>query len=155
MDFNLYEVLLAIHILAAVIWVGGGFTNQLYAFLILRSGEPADAARFAKNSEWIGTRVYLPTSLVLLGAGIWMVIEAGWGFSELWIAIGIAGFAFSVIIGATFLGPESKRLGALIDNQGMDSPEVLARIKRILAISRVELVVLLLVVVNMALKPGT
>jgi hypothetical protein len=57
------------------------------------------------------------------------------------------------VIGAGFLGPESGRLAKLIDAEGPDSPAVKARIRRILMVSRAELVVLLTVIWNMVVKP--
>jgi hypothetical protein len=57
------------------------------------------------------------------------------------------------IVGAGFLGPESGRIGKIIEREGLESPEAQWRIARILLISRAELVILLTVVVNMVVKP--
>jgi hypothetical protein len=62
-------------------------------------------------------------------------------------------FGLSFALGAGFLGPESGRIAELIEKEGPDSPAVQARIRRILTISRCELVVLLIVIVNMVVKP--
>ena len=152
---NLYEFLLAVHILMAVIWVGGAFTNQILAIRAQRSGDPQVLARFAGEAEWVGMRVFLPASIVLLLAGIWLEIEGDWGFERLWILLGIAGFAFSVLVGSLYLGPESGRIKALMDERGPEDAEVNQRISKIFLISRIELVILLLIVLNMAIKPGS
>jgi hypothetical protein len=55
--------------------------------------------------------------------------------------------------GALFLGPGSARMGQLIEERGPDDPEVLAHNRRILTVSRVDLLVLTLVVVDMVVKP--
>jgi hypothetical protein len=57
--------------------------------------------------------------------------------------------------GAAFLGPEAGRLKKLMQEQGETAPEVGTRLSRIFLVSRIELVVLLLVVADMALKPGS
>ena len=56
-------------------------------------------------------------------------------------------------MGALFLGPESGRIGKLIDERGAADPEVRRRITRILVYSRFELLLLVLVVVDMVIKP--
>ena len=150
-----YDWFLALHILAAVIWVGGAATQQVFAIQAQRSNDPQRMANFAADSEWIGTHIYLPSSLVLLGAGITLVIIGHWGFTTLWVVLGILGFLFSVVTGAAFLGPESKRLKALIEERGPTDTQVAERIKRIFLISRIENIVLLLVVIDMAVKPGS
>jgi hypothetical protein len=69
------------------------------------------------------------------------------------VVLGLIAFGLSFAIGVGFLGPESGRLAKLIDAEGPDSPAVKARIRRILAVSLAELVVLLTVIWNMVVKP--
>ena len=149
-----YDWFLAIHILMAVIWVGGGFATQVLASRLRRS-DPHTMVKVALEFEWIGTHVYLPASLVLLLAGIGMVLEGQWGFTTPWVLIGLIGFAVTVVTGAGFLGPQLKKIHAAIESKGTDDPEVQAHMARLFVISRIDLVVLLLVVVDMAIKPGT
>jgi len=51
-------------------------------------------------------------------------------------------------------GPEAERLGKALGERGPSDSEVGRRIRRILVISRIDLVVLLLVVADMVFKPG-
>ena len=150
-----YELLKTIHVLFAVIWVGGAATTQVLATRLSRANEPGRMAAFAKDIEFVGTRVFMPASLIVLAAGIWMVADSGWNFTDLWIVFGLIGIAFSATVGAAFLGPESGRIGRLIETKGPEDAEVTARLNRIFLVSRVELVILLLIVVNMVVKPGT
>jgi uncharacterized membrane protein len=60
---DLYELLLAIHILAAVIWVGGATALQVLAFRTVRTDDGARIAYFAGEAEWVGMRVFFPTSV--------------------------------------------------------------------------------------------
>ena len=149
-----YTVLLSFHIFAAVVWVGGALVLQVLAFFALRSKLPGRRAEFAREVEWVGTRIFLPTSLALLGLGFWLIHEGGWDY-KLWIVLGLAGIAFSIVVGAAFLGPQSKRLAGLIEAEGPDSAVVAAKIRQLLLVSRVELVILVLLVFDMVLKPGT
>jgi uncharacterized membrane protein len=151
---DLYELLLAVHILAAVIWVGGATSLQVLAIRATGSGDPVRMATFAGEAEWVGMRIFMPSSIVVLLAGIALVLEGGWGFDQLWILIGLAGIAFSIVTGAGFIGPESGRMKALLESRTFEDPEVQSRLNRIFMISRIELGVLLLIVLDMTIKPG-
>jgi uncharacterized membrane protein len=80
---DLYELLLAIHILAAVIWVGGSTAIQVLAIRASGSGDSVRMATFAGEAEWVGMRVFMPSSIVVLLAGIALVFEGNWGFDQL------------------------------------------------------------------------
>jgi uncharacterized membrane protein len=148
-----YTFFKSIHVITAVIWVGGAAMIQAFAFRILRTGDGKRQADFAKDSEVIGMRVFIPASLILFLAAIGMMVNLDWSWSQNWIVFGVIAFGLSFALGAGFLGPESGRIADLIEKQGPDSPAVQARIRRILTISRCELVVLLTVIVNMVVKP--
>ena len=66
---------------------------------------------------------------------------------------GLVGYASTFVTGVAFLSPQSKRIAALLDEQGADAPETQAAIQRILLIARLDVGVLLLVVADMLLKP--
>jgi hypothetical protein len=66
----------------------------------------------------------------------------------------LAVFVASFLAGAGFLGPETGRLGKLAEEKGADDPDVQRRIRRVFLISRIELVLLVLVVFDMVVKPG-
>jgi uncharacterized membrane protein len=147
-----YDFLLFLHVLTAVVWVGGGLALNFLGTRLVAAGTSAEIAGFARQVEWIGTRVFMPSSLVLLLAGIFMTIDA-WSFDELWIAIGIGGFLYSFINGAFLVGPLSGRTGKLISEKGADDPEISANIQRIFFLGRIELAVLVIVVWAMTMKP--
>jgi uncharacterized membrane protein len=151
---DLYEALKSIHVLAAVIWVGGAFTLQFLGTRALASRDPQQIASFGQSAEWIGMRVFMPASLVVLVFGIWAVFEGSWSFADFWILWGLLGVAFSAIVGTAYLGPESARVGALADKRGTDDPEVVRRRDRLVLVSRIELAILLTVVFVMVTKPG-
>lgn len=149
------EVLLLIHILAAITWLGGGIMAQILAFRIVRSGDPARTVAFSRDMEFFGGRVFMPAAIVLAIAGILMVIDIEvFAFGDAWIIFGLAVIAFSAVLGAAFLTPEGGRIAAIIENRGVEDREVQDRINRIILASRVELLLLLSAVYAMVFKPG-
>jgi uncharacterized membrane protein len=150
----MYDWLKAIHVLGAIVWVGGAIAMQLLAIRAMASKDTVRQATFSADVEWMGMRIFTPASVVVLLAGIAMVLDAGIGWTDAWILAGLAGIAFTIIVGASFLGPESGRLKALIAERGEGDPEVIRRRDRIFMVSRIDLAVLIFVVLMMVLKPA-
>jgi uncharacterized membrane protein len=96
----------------------------------------------------------VPSSLLVIVFGVLLANNVGYEFSQTWITLGFVAFAASFATGAGFLGPESGRIAKLADERGADHPEVQARIRRVLLISRIELVILIAVILDMVVKPG-
>src|SRR5437764_13777706 len=148
-----YTFFKSVHVTAAAVWFGGALMIQAFAFRIVRTGDARRQAEFAKDSEVVGMRVFIPATWILFLAGIGMMVNLPWSWGQNWIVFGLIAFALSFIVGAGFLGPEGGRIAAVIERDGPGSPEAQARINRILLISRCELVVLLAVIVNMVVQP--
>jgi hypothetical protein len=83
-----------------------------------------------------------------------LVAEADWAW-ELWLVFALVVWIASFVVGAAFLGPQSGKLGKDVERYGIDSPQATERLQRIFLVSRIELVFLLLVVLDMVLKPGS
>ena len=150
-----YKWWLAFHILLAVIWVGSNTAIQIFVIRAIRAG-PDRTAYFAGEIEWYGTRVLVPASLTLVIIGfILLHVSAGaYDLGQGWVLFGFIVWLLSFIAGAGYLGPESGRLSKLVDERGPDDPEYKARLSRVFVVSRIELVLLILVVLDMAVKPG-
>ena len=149
-----YEVLLFCHLVAAMFWVGGDMMLQMF-YLRARTNGPEALIQFAKNAEWIGLRLLNPVALLVVIFGVLLVIEVdGYEFSQFWISAALAMFLASAITGAAFLGPESGRISGLADERGAEDPEVQSRIARVVLVSRIELLLLVLIVLDMVVKPG-
>jgi uncharacterized membrane protein len=147
-----YQWYLAIHIFLAVIWVGGAFVSQMYGLRARATDDPLKIADFSASAEWVGTRVFLPSSLLLVLFGFLLIHEGSWDY-DFWVIFGLAVWAGSALTGSLFLGPESGRIAKLTEEKGVESPDVQARIRRIFLISRIELLFLILVVFDMTIKP--
>ncbi|HYH61657.1 MAG TPA: hypothetical protein VD766_07295, partial [Solirubrobacterales bacterium] len=105
--------------------------------------------------EWIGLRVLNTAALLVAVFGVLLVIDSDfYEFSQFWVSAGLAMFLLSAVTGAAFLGPETGRIGKLSDERGPEDLEVQARIGRVLMVSRIEFTLLVLIVLDMVLKPG-
>jgi uncharacterized membrane protein len=150
----MYEFLLTIHVLAAIIWLGGGIAMHILGRRVLKRNDPQEIYKFSAEVNTIGMRLYAPTSLVLLVAGVLLVNEAGYEFSQLWITLGFLGWAFSFLVGVGYYGPQDKKLQALVAADGPTAPGVVANVRQALMVNSIEILILLLVVVDMTTKPG-
>jgi uncharacterized membrane protein len=148
-----YKWVLLLHVLTAIVWVGGACALQALAFLTIRRNDALEIARFAKDAEFVGMRIFLPSSLLLIIAGSWMIYDGPWALGDTWVAVGLALYVLSFLTGMGFLGPESGRISALTTEHGPEHPEVQRRIKRVLLVSRIELIWLIAIVVLMVIKP--
>lgn len=149
----MYELLLFVHVVCAVIWVGGAVYAQILAVRIRRSDDPAELPRFARHVEFIGSRVFMPAAVLLFLAGAAMTVQA-WSFGQAWIAISVALWVLSAMAGAVYLGPRSKRVAALFESEGPTSIDGRALLNRMFLVSRAELVVFAVVIGLMVFKPG-
>jgi uncharacterized membrane protein len=151
---DVYEWLKAFHILMAIVWVGGALMLQVLAVRTMRANDPQRLRMFAGELEFVGTRIFVPASLILLILGIVLVIDR-WAFEQFWIIAAIVMFAFSFISGAFYLGPQSGKLKKLYETEGTESAEAPALIRKLFVVSRIELVLMVLIVFDMVLKPGS
>jgi uncharacterized membrane protein len=152
---DVYNTLKFIHVMAAVAWVGGGLFVQYLATRLKRADDPVRLAAFAKDIEKAGMQFFMPVSLTVLVMGIVLVLYTpALGFTDAWILVGLIGYAATFVTGAFFIGPTSGTLAKETETEGPDSPAVQAGIRKIFAISRIDQVVLLVVIADMVFKPG-
>jgi uncharacterized membrane protein len=149
-----YQWYLAVHILAAVIWVGGAFVIQVLTIRASRPNAALQIGALGREIEWVGTRFFIPSSLILVIFGFMLAGKGDWDW-EFWLVFALIVWIASFLVGAGFLGPQSRKLGEDVERYGPDSPQATARMQRLFLISRIELVFLILVVLDMVLKPGS
>lgn len=148
----MYELVKYIHVVCAIVWVGGAAYSQVLGVLVARSGDPNDIPKLARNLARIGTMVFLPASVILFVAGLIMTINR-WSFTQTWISIAIALWLLSVISGAVYVGPRLPKMAAAFDTEGATSGTGLGILRRIILVSRAELVMLFVIVGLMVFKP--
>lgn len=148
---SLYNWLLFVHVLAAMVWLGGAAVMAALATRTLRSDDGAEIGRFVGNLRVVGPLLLAPPPALLLGAGIWMALKS-WSFSDGWIAFGISLFGAAFLVGALF---QSRAAIAAERAAAAGDVETARRFLRRWSWG-VRLILLLLVVAtwDMVVKPG-
>ena len=138
----MYELWLAVHIVCAVVWAGGAVAIQILGRMYAASGDVAAMLEFNRRSVRLATWLFAPLAVVLIVAGVLLVEEVGYEYTAPWIVLGFLGLVFSLAVGVGYSSWEARRIDAA------------AGIRRVLAVNALQVLVLLLVVVDMAVKPG-
>ena len=97
----LYDWLLFGHIVAAMVWLGGGVVLAAMALAALRSDDAHAVARFVGSLRVIGPAVLAPATVITLGLGIGLVLDsAAWGFGQAWVLVALGLIAVAIAVGA-------------------------------------------------------
>ena len=148
-----YSAFKTIHVMAAIIWIGGGAFLTILGVAAERKNDPVELANIARQAATVGEKLFAPAGLVVVAMGIAMMVNTDWGWGEFWVIAGLVGYAITFVTGIGVLAPGAKKAAALVEEKGPAHPETMALIKTLLLIARVDIAMLLLVVVDMVVKP--
>jgi uncharacterized membrane protein len=149
-----YQLILYLHILSGVVWVGGAIYAQLLAIRVSRASDPTELPIVARHTAYLGLRVFGPASLLIIITGSVMTLQ-NWSFGQLWIAVAVGLWVLSAALGAIYVGPRIGKVGELFAEQGPASVEARALLDRMFLVSRLELVAFFVIVGLMVFKPGS
>jgi len=150
---NWYALFKAVHVLFAVIWVGGGTTMMVLGIRAQRANDTKNVVTIAQQAAFMGEKVFAPAGLVTFLMGIAMMLNTSWGWGHFWIVAGLVGYAATFLVGVGVMSPLAKRIARSAEENGPEHPETMALIERILLVGRFDLAVLMLVVLDMVTKP--
>ncbi len=150
---NWYLVFKSIHVLAAIIWLGGGAMITVLAWNAQRTRDHGQLLQIGKQAEWLSMRVFVPASLVLVAMGFVLMHKGDFAYGSFWALFGLIAWGVSFVVGAAFLGPESGKLARLIETKGPEDPAVIVRLNRIISVARTDVVLIVLVAIDMVAKP--
>jgi uncharacterized membrane protein len=148
-----FQIYLAVHVTAAVIWVGGDVTLTTLGIVFERRGEGDTLAALGRMGAWVGTRIYTPALFVVIAFGIALMHEMSIDWGQFWVIFGLIGWATAAVLGVAFVGPELGRIDEAARAHGPTSPEVMARVKRLFMIFRFDTALLILIVLDMTARP--
>ncbi len=149
----MYEVLLFLHILSAVVWVGGAVAVQFLGIRVQRSDDPTELPALARHVVVLGNVGFVPAAVLLLATGAAMTADA-WGFGQTWIQVSIGLWLVSAVAGSVYLAPRAKRVAAMFEAEGPTSVPARRLASRMFVVSRVELLSFVVVIALMVAKPG-
>ena len=70
----MYQLLVYLHILGGVTWVGGAIYAQALGIKVSRSEDPTELPAMARHLEVLGLVVFLPASLVVIDHSVFPVL---------------------------------------------------------------------------------
>ena len=148
-----YALFKAIHVIFAVIWIGGGFVLTLLGIIAEQRNDPNEIAIVARQAATVGLKVFAPAGLIVFLMGIAMMLNTNWGWGKFWIVAGLIGYATTFLTGLLVLDPLTKKIDASVQANGPTHPETIALVKRVLFLVRFDMALLFLVIADMVTKP--
>jgi len=146
-----YDWLLLVHILAAMVWLGGVAVLSAIVTHIVRARDFQRAGQLLSSLRVVGPLLLAPAPAILLGAGIWLVLK-GWDFADGWVVFALVLFAVAFLVGALVQNRAAISAGrALAAGEHTDAMRYLRRWSWG---SRFILLLLIVATWDMTLKPG-
>jgi hypothetical protein len=109
-----YDVALAVHIISVVIAFGVTFT---YPMIIPLTGKrsPQNLAWVHRLQGEIGKKIITPASALVLIAGIYLVADGPWEFSDWWVTWGFVAIILLLGLGGAYFSPREEKLADLAE----------------------------------------
>lgn len=149
--YQLYDLL---HVLAAVAWVGGAATLAIFGVVYeLRPNRDGEAV-LREQANWLSRWVLVPAAAVSLVTGILLVRGGGWSWGTGWIEVGLGGWAVAAVVPFAVLAPQKRRLARVARERGTADSATQQERSRLLLYTRLQTVLLILMLVEMTLKPS-
>ncbi len=149
MDF--YTLFKFLHVLCAIAWVGGGLTLLAASIMATRANDNDGLFAGLNVMNRLGKAWFVPASFLTVVFGA-VTATFGGMWDQLWVILGLVGFASTFLTGLLLLEPTGRQIGEMLAAGRTD--DAVAMGKRLLNISKFDYTVVLMVIVDMVLKPG-
>jgi uncharacterized membrane protein len=148
-----YDVYKFVHIAAAILWLGAGVTIQILGSRASRARDNEALKRLFFDVDILAKVLFIPASAAVGVFGVLMVVDGPWSFDQLWVTLGLVGYIATFVTGKAIMEARSAEITAAIERDGDITPPTALSIRRLLAIGRIDTVLLYLVVLDMVVKP--
>jgi len=147
---DFYFVSKLLHVVCAIAWVGGGMTLLANSIFTIADKGETEVLRTLDVMNGLAKRWFIPASMLTL---IFGAITATFGgmWTDLWVLLGLAGFASTFITGIAVFEPLGKQIEELVAANQLDAALVKGR--TLLRIAKFDYTVMLVVIADMVLKP--
>ncbi len=150
----LVKLLLFVHVMGAIMWLGGGWVFQLFTERAVATDNLERMKGLVEDGERLGKKYFGPLSVVVLASGLLLVWRAHWGYAHAFVIGGLAGLVASAAIGGAFIGPTVARLKAGFESSPTVTPDLKSAMRRLRNVGRADAVITTAVVYLMTVKPG-
>jgi uncharacterized membrane protein len=116
---TLYQTLLFAHVLGVVIWLGGSMVLYLMWRRTVATGDHAAITAQAESLRWFERSLAMPSALVVLLAGGWLMSAGDWPFEAAWLHVGMAGVFGAAGVSMLWTSRYRKRLDTTKVGLGM------------------------------------
>jgi len=156
---GLYEVVVAVHVLAVVLAFGPTFA---YPFMQVAAEkrEPASIPYFWRVQTRIDRVFVVPGAVVVLLAGLYLVATGPWTLAEPWVGSGLLIVGLLLVVVLAVLTPGERRAAELAERdlgaggESALSDEYWAVSRRVAMVGGFASLLVVVGVVVMVLKPG-
>ena len=160
--FSLYNIVLFVHIAAAIVAFGITFTYPLIYASLSRPANRRHLAWFHEVEEQLGKKIITGGATVILLAGLYLASEGPYDFGSTFVSIGLVVIIVLLGLGGAFFAPTERKATALAardiaaagDGEVELSDEYQAVAKRLVVVGGFSSLLVLIAVFLMVVKPG-
>ncbi len=147
-----YQLFMFLHVACVIVWLGCAVSLTIRTFAAERTHDHAAVTGIVDDAFGVFDRVFALAATGALLFGL-VLTWLAWDFRELWIDIGLAGFAASAGIGAVVLSGRKSRLLDASARHGAHSRPAIREARQFLAIAQLDTLILAVMVADMVFKP--
>ena len=151
--FTVYNLFQFLHIVAVIVWIGGGVTVGIINARIARTGDRSAMAALGQQSAVFGRMILGPAAGIALVTGIVMIVDGGIEFTTLWILWGLVAVFLSMFLGSGPIRRAGEELGRRASSSESDGARVAALRNRLRSLNAANLIILFSAVAAMVFKP--
>jgi uncharacterized membrane protein len=141
-----------VHVVGAILWVGGASILTLLVLILDRRGDDAATMTGVSYVALLGNRVFAPLGLLVIATGLLLAWLAGWGLAA-WTVLATVIVAATFLLGALVLGPSCERAVRTWEATG-DATGSIPLGRRVLRLVKLDLGGQFAIISLMVLKPG-
>jgi uncharacterized membrane protein len=156
-----YNVVLFVHISAAVIAFGGTFTYGLVQAVVTRPDQRRHVPFWHRVQHEVGNKLITPAAILILLAGVYLAVVGNYDFGKAFVTIGVVIVVGLLGLGHAFFSPTELRameaaerdIAAAGDGEVVLGAEYQALAKRLAAVGIAANVLVLVAIFVMVIKP--
>ncbi|EYD74809.1 hypothetical protein Rumeso_03621 [Rubellimicrobium mesophilum DSM 19309] len=149
---ELYLLLKFVHVVGAILWVGGAAILTLLVVILDRRGDDRATLTGVSYVGLLGNKVFAPLGMLVILLGLVLAWLGGYGFAA-WTVLAAAIVACTFLLGAMVLGPTCERTVRIWEDTG-EAALCIGMGRRVLRLVKLDLGGQFAIIALMVLKPG-